>query len=125
MAQTIPVVNIDAAEEEAYEMGYDKFTGVAADVEGDFDLEHFRDSADYANNVLPSLRALAGHGDTGPGTYTVDREVAVIEYHQVEDLPAEGERAEAHHLLTELLEMWERGAYDAGEGREKYSGVDF
>jgi len=125
MAQIIPVVKIDDAKEQAYDTGYDKFSEVPVDDPETFDLEGFRDSADYANNVLPSLRALAGHEDGVYGTWTGDRDVAILEAHQEDDVPAKCVVTMASDLLDELLEAWERGAYDAANGEERYATLDF
>jgi len=125
MSQTIPVFKIDDAKEKAYDDGFEKFVAVPIDEPGEFDLEGFRSSAYYANNVLPNLRALAGHEDNGHGTYTGDRDVAVIESHQEDDVPAKADRVMASDLMDEILRAWDRGVYDAANGEDRYATLDF
>jgi len=123
---TIPVIRLWEARELAYDAGYNEFDGHADEyAEGEeIDLSPFHDSARYANDVLPSLRALSGHDDGGHGTYTMNRGVAVLEAHQDEDLPAEAERSEAGYLFEELLDVWHSGAYDALDRRERGASFD-
>ena len=64
---------------EAYEMGYTRALDVSAELPDDHDraieevsrgFEGYTGGASYANNVLPTLRAMAGYEDDGHGTYT-------------------------------------------------------
>lgn len=101
---------------EAYELGYGAIGSFdpTKDIEGwesmDFDerseqlsyaFEGFSQSAHYANNVLPTLRQLAGYEDSGHGTY--------------QNPPND----EAPYLLNELVVTFIDGYYDALYGREK------
>lgn len=107
------------ATEQAYRDGYERFEGINTAAEEEFGLEPFRQTAAYANSVLPSLRAAAGFGDPGGhGTYTENRTVAAVKPGCEEDNPADAELVDSRHILDELQQAWERGAYDAVEGRE-------
>lgn len=52
------------------------------------DFEYWTESAEYANNVLPRLRAIAGYDDAGYGTYT--------------DAPSE----EVYYIFDEVFEAF-------------------
>lgn len=92
--------------EEAYQMGWNK----AAQIEGQFgedgefedsDPRLPTDSANWANNIAPKLRALSGYEDEGHGTY---QKVPI-------DL--------AHEIFNEdALPAFRRGYYDRAEGKE-------
>lgn len=111
---TIPVVVETEAKDEARAMGRDRFEGVEVENFENFDLGPFQSSAEYANSVLPRLRAMAGYGDAGRGTYQVDRPIAVIETGFEDDTPALAEiDTTAAHLYDELVEEWSTGAYEA------------
>lgn len=120
MTDDIAVVKPLYATEEAYNMGYDRFEGVA-DEEEDiiWDFHHFTETAEYANNVAPDLRAMAGHADSGPGTYTINRKVAAIKEGCEEDEPAEAALIDARHVFEELVDAYRKGATDAAHGRER------
>jgi hypothetical protein len=124
MTEEIAVVKPYYAKERAYNMGYERFEGMAGEEQERFDLAPFQSSAAYANHVLPSLRAMAGHDDRGYGTYTENRKVAAIKPGCEEDTPAEAQLTEAKYLLDELLDAWSAGAYDAAEGREQGARLD-
>lgn len=113
------VVKPHYATEEAYNMGFDRFETLAAEETEDFDLSHFKETATWANTVAPRLRAMAGFADTGPGTYTLGRTVAAVVPGCEEDEPADAEITHTDHVFRELVEAFDRGAYDAAEGREK------
>lgn len=120
----IAVVKPYYLKEEAYNMGYDRFEGCEVESIEGFDLAPFRSSAAYANNVLPSLRAMAGAADRGAGTYTDHREVAAIKPGCEEDEPAEAELVNSRYIFDELLEAWDMGAYDGALGKERGEGLD-
>ena len=115
----IAVVKPQYAVEEAYSMGYDRFEGVDADTEGDFDFAPFTDTSAWANIVLPSLRAMSGFADAGHGTYQEHRQVAAILPGDEEDEPAEAELYGAQSMLNVLVDAYRKGAYDAAEGAER------
>lgn len=115
---TIQVVKIAYMQEKAYNMGYSRFSGMDA-VENP-DLEGFQCSATYANHVLPKLRAMSGFSDNKRGTFTLENKVAAIEPGCEEDSPAEASVTNSHYVFSELMEYWEKGAYDAMEGKEPY-----
>lgn len=120
VSDTIAVVRPYYRTEDAYKMGYNRFDGVETGLPDDAepDLSGFRSSAAYANNTLPTLRAMAGFADSKGGTYTVERQVAAIKDGHEEDTPAEADLLSSRHVLDRLMEAWESGAYDAMEGRE-------
>jgi predicted lipid-binding transport protein (Tim44 family) len=98
-------------------MGHDEFQPYDAleDEEERLDLSPFKGSARWANHIAPDLRAMAGHADSGPGTYTVNRQVAAIHDGCEEDEPAEADLVEARQLFQALVEAWDMGAYDGAE----------
>lgn len=107
---------IDMAEtrKEAYEMGFDRFKGLSGEETEEFTFEPFTQSAEWANTILPRLRAMAGYSDSGYGTYTEENTVLVTS----EDPSAE---RESRYLFDELVDMYRNGAYDAVDpDREKY-----
>lgn len=118
-----PVIPIDEAKREAYSMGYERFTDVEVENGENFELSHFKEYANWANNIHPSIRALAGYEDSKGGTYTVNREVVTVEAHTLEDMPMMGEKTEAHFVESELLEAFDTGAYDAVDDREKFESL--
>lgn len=119
MTDKIAVVKPAYAEEEAYELGYKRFEGLDADERGDFDLSHFKESAEWANSVAPKLRAKAGFGDSGTGTYRRGRQVAAIMPGCEEDEPAVAQVLDASFLFNDLVDAFDKGARDAAHGREK------
>lgn len=78
------------AEIEAYELGWSEgetMSNVVTDAEAEQDprkTEYQTDSAHYANNIAPELRALSGYiDDGGHGTYqTVFRDVSVWTFNE-------------------------------------------
>jgi hypothetical protein len=108
--------------DEAYKMGYNRFVGgETVGEDEDPEIHHFYDTAAYANHVLPRLRSMAGYNDTGPGTYTVERQIAAIEPGCEEDEPAEARLVQSRFLFKTLSDAWERGAIDALRGKEEYA----
>ena len=76
---------------EAHELGADYF---------EWDEDQLVQSAEYANDVLPSLRSMAGYQDNRMGTWTVVPRVSGMEPDAVED--------ELSGSLDELLgSFWE------------------
>lgn len=116
MTEDIAVVKPHYLKEEAYNMGFERFEGMELEDDEEFDLAPFRDSATYANHVLPSLRAMAGFADGGKGTHTIHRQVAAVKPGCEEDEPAEAQLTDARFIFEELVEAWDCGAYDAVEG---------
>lgn len=114
----VAVVQPFYAAEEAYRNGYQRFEGTDLPDEAEFDLSGFRQSATYANTVLPRLRAMSGYADAGHGTYTENRKVAAVHPGCEEDTPAEADIVDATTVEKHLMQCWERGVYDAVEGRE-------
>jgi len=119
MTDTIAVVEPYYLTEEAYNKGYDRFVDAEAPDDAEPDLSGFTQSATYANHVLPGLRSMAGYDDSGPGTYTIERQVAAISPGCEEDRPAEAELVSSKRLFNVLVEAWSSGAYDAMDGRDR------
>lgn len=115
----VAVVKPYYALEEAYGMGYGRFEELDGEEAEGFDLAPFQSTAEYANQVLPSLRCMAGYADAGHGTYQQHREVAAIQPGCEEDEPAEANLRDASELHERLVDAFSSGAYDAVEGREK------
>jgi len=105
---------------EAYAMGYDRFTGadpVRADVFEQVDA--FKQSASWANNVAPLLRSLSGYADEGHGTYQTPRAVVVVPDGNEDDLPRTGSSRPANAVYETVVDAWQNGAMDALRGRER------
>lgn len=114
---TLNVIVADRSEEQAYELGYERFDAVDVD-EDEIDLEGFRSGAEYANHVLPSLRALAGFEDSGYGTYQEGGEIAIVDEANLDDDPIQGASWTASDYLNVLVNRWHDGARDAIRGEE-------
>ena len=106
--------------EEAYTNGYKRFEDAETVDDDDPQIQHFYDTAAHANHVLPRLRSMAGFDDTGPGTFTVERQIAAIEPGCEEDEPAPAELVSSRILFDTLFNAWERGALDALKGNDRY-----
>lgn len=115
----IAVVKPYYAVEDAYGLGYDEFEDAEVPEGEDPDLEGYHSSARYANTILPRLRAMAGHGDAGHGTYQQGRQVAAIHPGAEEDRPAEATLTEARHVFDVLIEAFQMGVHDAISGTER------
>lgn len=111
------VVVLPEAVEEAYRMGYGRFVDAPQDAHGR-DLSHYKESARYINHVAPKLRSMAGHADSGMGTYTDTRQVALVEY--PDDRPMEAELSDSRTVYRMLVDAWDRGAYDALDDNEQH-----
>ena len=115
------VVVLETAVEEAYRMGYMRFNS-ADEIDSDEDihmaLDGFIQSAEWANTVLPSLRATAGYADGGRGTYQLARDVALIRHYEMDDRPIEAEQLNSSYLYDDLVDAFQYGAIDAMEGNE-------
>jgi len=108
------VIITQRVEQEAYEMGYERFDRMDPVPADGFDLSGFQGSATYANHVLPSLRALAGFEDTGHGTYQQNQTVALVDEADLEDNPIDADETMANEYFQTLMDEWRAGAYDAG-----------
>lgn len=113
MITEIPVVAEADAKDEAESMGREALEK-ADPVQ--FDFENFTQTDIYASNVLPKLRCLAGYGDTGVGTWQVERDVAVLPVGTEDDLPAEAEVVRSSEFVEELVDAWREGANSVFEG---------
>lgn len=112
---SINVVVADRAEEQAYELGYERFEAFenSADEQTELDLSAFTSSSEYANEVLPALRALAGRDDAGHGTYQVGGEIVIVDAANLEDDPITGDRRTTEEYVSVLVDRWHDGARDA------------
>lgn len=116
---TFNVVVADRVEEQAYELGYERFEDFGGD-DKHISLDGFQSSAEYTNHVLPTLRALAGHDDgIGRGTYHVGGEIAIVDEANLDDDPITGAKWTAGAYTDVLVDRWFDGARDSIEGREK------
>lgn len=122
MTQDIVVVTEAEALSEAYTRGYDRFSGMDAEIAEDVDPAYFTDSAAWANHVLPTLRCMSGYRDSGMGTWQVDGEVAVIQDGDEGDEPAGATTMLASDFQDRVVDAWYNGVYaaldDAVDGRE-------
>lgn len=119
MTEQIKVVKPYYILEQAYQMGHqtghDARDTVDADI-GPEDLSHFKETAQWANNVAPELRAMSGFSDHGHGTYTDGGKVAAIDPGCEEDEPADAELIDAQHLFDKVVEAYDTGYLDGAEG---------
>lgn len=122
MSETIAVVNERDALLDAYELGHNR--GSRADVTGDpradedpdFDLSEIKSSASWDNIVDPKLRAMAGYGDDGHGTYQVERQIALVPPGNEDDDPAEARLRASPKFYVRLADAYDMGARDGAEG---------
>jgi len=113
----IPVVVVTEAEENAYQMGYERFTHEPNEPHDDMWFSHYTESAEWANSKLPKLRAMAGAKDSmGHGTYTEHQEVVVVE--EPRDRPMSGELTDSRHIHEKLVELFRYGAEDKIDGND-------
>jgi len=121
---TIPVVVEPEVKEEAYRMGYKRFDERHESEEiGEYWFSHYTESAEWANITRPELRAMAGAGDAGHGTYTEHRDIVVVQ--DPDDRPMQGTEYDSHHLHSELVKHYKNGAHDKVEGREYGDSMEF
>jgi len=112
---------------DAYDWGYERFHLALADKrdltdsereEVAINLDLYTQSAEWANNILPALRAMAGYSDPmGVGTYTTlegDLEVIDPERYEDRDVKRIEGRAEdiAPEILDGLVDEFFQGAWD-------------
>jgi hypothetical protein len=114
--ETIPVVVEPEAKEEAYRMGYERFTYEPNEPTDEHWFGHYTESAEWANSKLPQLRAMAGAKDHGYGTYAEHRDIVVVEY--PDDRPMAGTQTNSKYVFGELVDQFRNGAYDKIEGHE-------
>lgn len=125
MTEQIAVVKPYYYTEQAYDKGYDRFAD-GDPVDDPFaGLDGFREGSTYANHVLPGLRSMAGYDDSGPGTWTVDREVAAIHRGCEEDEPATADLVHCERVFNALVKAWTDGALDALRGDERDPGENY
>lgn len=127
MTETVKVVDLHQTKEDAYERGYLRFEDAEVEHPEEWGFHYFTESAEWANNVLPKLRAMAGYDDTEDGgvyagTYQVERRVVLVE--EPRDEPAEGDIINGRYLHDELVDCYRDGANDAALGREKGTSLE-
>jgi len=117
MDTDIAVIEEAWAFEEAYTMGFEEFDPIpSAESDEPVDLSHFTDTARYCSGIAPTLRCIAGYADRGHGTFTEDRQVAVIPPGFEGDMPTAAATVEASRVFGPVYEQWRVGAYDALDG---------
>lgn len=116
----IPVIEEAEVLSDAYHSGYkmhedsdDPAAGEVHEV-----VEAVKGTALWANTIAPQLRAMAGYHDTGYGTFTTEREVALIPEGDGDDRPAEAVEMGGVHVYEALVDAFDVGALDALEGRD-------
>jgi len=115
---TIYVVDEIEAKEDAYHMGYNRFKGMDTLKEDELlEFHLFTESAQWANNIAPQLRAMAGAKDSGHGTYQQHSEIVTVT--EPRDSPMEGQQCDSFELYSELIDMYRQGAEHAARGRDK------
>jgi len=121
MTDDIIVVREAEAKGEAYSRGYDRFSGMEADLAADTDPSRITDSAVWTNHIAPTLRCMAGFRDAGFGTWQVDGPIALVADGDEGDEPADAEIIQAGDFHGEVVDAWYQGAYaaidDAIDGR--------
>jgi hypothetical protein len=119
MTTTVKIIAEWDAKQEAYNRGYSRFQHGDPVEPEEFHFSHYTGSAEWANTVAPSLRAMAGYDDTGHGTYQ-EEPYAIVLVEVPEDEPAEGEfLRKPWHFLDELVECFQSGAFDAATGADR------
>jgi len=115
---TIHVVDEIEAKEDAYHMGYNRFEGMDTLEENEpLEFHLFTESAQWANNIAPKLRAMVGAKDSGHGTYQQHGEIVTVT--EPRDSPMEGQQCDSFELYNELIDMYRQGAEHAARGRDK------
>lgn len=110
------VVAIHEVENEAYRMGYERFSHEPSEPLDDMWFSHYQESAEWANRKAPRLRTMAGAGDRGHGTHTEHRPVITVDF--PEDRPADGTVRRSFDIYDRLTTVFRRGAEDKVRGRE-------
>lgn len=117
--RSIKILKGDAALLLAYRDGYDEFEGFAEGSGEDFDFGHFTETARWANNIAPSLRALSGYSDGGHGTYQIEGDVAVLDAADADDVPADADVMRSSEVYDRVVDAYREGAHDAVSGSER------
>jgi hypothetical protein len=118
------VVVDQEAKERAYELGFNEFSGMETPENDRLELEFFTDSARYANIVAPKLRAIAGHADSGTGTFTTNRDIILVDERDLEDRPIEGDSWNARDYYSDVIhDAWRQGCHDGFHDDEKHTSL--
>lgn len=124
MTDNITVVRETHALDEAWEMGYERFSGIDPELAADVDPSRITDSAAWANHIAPTLRCLAGHRDSGYGTWTEDGQIALIPVGNEDDRPTDGVVTTASEFHRSVVDTWYNGAYKALDTAAETSEAD-
>lgn len=125
MTENVKVVVLPEAMESAYNMAFDRFEEVEVNDccgEAAYDLSFFKETAEFANNVHPTIRSMSGYEDSGYGTYTVENRTVVVR--DPDDRPMDGELMNCTYVESDLIEAYDCGAFDAMEGNERYDSLE-
>ncbi|UBF22792.1 hypothetical protein M1M38_gp099 [Halorubrum tailed virus 27] len=114
------IINIDDVRTAAFELGFGRFKDMDPVDPETFDVSHFTETAEYANNVAPILRQLSGFGDVHGGTYQKHRDVLVINQDEADELAADAGFIDADmiwspELFDDIHDSWLEGVYEAVE----------
>jgi len=113
MSEYITVVCECDAKDEARSMGYRRYADMAAaEIVAAWPV-HYTEHGSWDTHILPTLRCLAGYGDSGYGTYQQRQEVALIRDGDESDMPADAVVLDSGHLLDDLIVSWQDGAHTA------------
>jgi len=113
MTEEITVVCECDAKDEARSMGYRRYADMdAAMIVESWPLE-YASHGSWDTHILPTLRCLAGYGDSGYGTYQQRQDVALIQDGDESDMPADAVVLDSGHLLDDLVVSWQDGAHTA------------
>jgi len=113
MTEEITVVCECDAMDEARSMGYRRYADMdAAMIVESWPLE-YASHGSWDTHILPTLRCLAGYGDSGYGTYQQRQDVALIQDGDESDMPADAVVLDSGHLLDDLVVSWQDGAHTA------------
>jgi len=113
MSDTITVVCEVDAKDEAHSMGYRRFADMTAPEIVEAWPIPYQEHGSWHRHIEPTLRCLAGYGDSGYGTYQQHQEVALIRDGDEADHPTDALLIDSMHLLDELTDAWCNGAHQA------------
>lgn len=117
MSDTIPVVELAEVLSQAKRLGWSEFPETS-EPSDEYPLSNFRETSNWANRLAPRLRALAGYGDAGHGTFQVHRDVAVIMEGDEDDVPAEATVMSTSMLYEDIVDAFDEGARAAMDGED-------
>jgi len=113
MTEEITVVCECDAKDEAHSMGYRRFADMDAGAIVEAWPIPYQEHGSWDSHIEPTLRCLAGYGDSGYGTYQQRQDVARIEDGDEADHPADAVVLSSSWVLDELVDAWYNGAHQA------------